>query len=203
MQCVIFHGSFGSKDGNWFPWLKRELATMGHEVFLEQYPVDNWGEIEKKGKNNSETIENLDSWLAYFEKNTLPKLKKDGDIVFFGHSLAPLFILQLISQFNLQLKGAVFVSPFLEALNQKETWQFDVVNSTFYKTDFDWIKLKILIPHSYVLYGTNDPYVPNKFPIAFAKNTKSKMISIKNGEHLGGELKEFPLLLELFKKIGK
>ena len=128
MQCVIFHGSFGKKDGNWFPWLKKELEAMGHEVFLEQYPTDQWADIEKGGKNNTNTIQNLTSWTAYFEKNVLPRLDHTKGLVFFGHSLSPVFILHLVDRFNLQLKGAVFASPFLEALKVGATWPFDVVN---------------------------------------------------------------------------
>lgn len=26
---IIIHGSFGSKDGNWFPWLKSKLNNKG------------------------------------------------------------------------------------------------------------------------------------------------------------------------------
>ncbi len=25
---IIIHGSFGSKDGNWFPWLKEKLKNF-------------------------------------------------------------------------------------------------------------------------------------------------------------------------------
>lgn len=201
MQCVIFHGSFGSKTGNWFPWLKKELETKGHQVFLEQYPVDQWGDIERKGRDNTNTTQNLSSWVDFFTKNTLPRLDRNKEIVFFGHSLAPVFILNLVSQFNLQLKGTIFVSPFLEALNQEHTWQFDLVNRTFYKADFEWLKLKKLIPQSYVLYGTDDPYVPNYFPISFAQKIGSEQIAVKNGGHLGDNFREFPLLLDLTKKI--
>ncbi|MCX6731951.1 MAG: alpha/beta hydrolase [Candidatus Roizmanbacteria bacterium] len=122
-------------------------------------------------------------------------------MVFFGHSLSPVFVLHLAEQFDLQLKGAIFASPFLESLNQEKTWQFDIVNGTFYKTAFNWDKLKKLIPLSYVLYGTDDPYVPNKFPIDFANRLGSEIIPVKNGGHLGGNFTEFPLLLELFKKM--
>lgn len=52
MQFIIFHGAYGSKNGNWFPWLKKELVKLGHNVLLDQYPVDNYDEIEKRGKNN-------------------------------------------------------------------------------------------------------------------------------------------------------
>lgn len=198
MQYVILHGAFGSKDGNWFPWLKQKLETIGNEVFLEQYPVDNWNDIKKE---TSHTVQNLTSWMDCFEKTTLPKLDRKKEIIFYGHSLSPVFILHLVNKHNLQLKGALFASPFLESLRQEKTWQFDIVNNTFYKTDFDWEKLKKLIPHSYVLYGTNDPYVPNRFPIDFAKRLGSDVIPIENGLHLGDNFKEFPILLELTKKL--
>ena len=101
----------------------------------------------------------------------------------------------------MQLKGAIFVSPFLEKLNRESTWPFDVVNRTFFKTDFDWVKLKKLLHHSYVLYGTDDPYVPNHFPIDFANHLGSELVPVKNGKHLGDNLKKFPLLLDLLKKL--
>lgn len=203
MQFVILHGSFGNKDGNWFPWLKKELEVKGHKVFLDQYPVDKWEDIEKKGRDSTDTNQNLTNWLAFFKQNTLPLLDHNEEIVFVGHSLSPVFILHVVDTYNLQLKGAIFVSPFLNALVDEKTWHFDVVNGTFFKTDFDWDKLKKLIPHSYVLYGTDDPYVPNALPITFGTNLGSEIISVKNGGHLGSNYTEFPLLLDLIKKISE
>lgn len=197
MQYVIFHGAFGNVSGNWFPWLKNELAKRHHKVILKQYPVDTWENIDKKGKDNKETIQNLPSWTTYFEKNVLPELNLKEPMIFVGHSLSPVFILHLVEKFNIKLEKGIFASPFLESLNQEKTWHFDVVNRTFYKTDFDWKKLQMLIPVSVVLYGTDDPYVPNKFPIDFAKRLRSKLIPVENGKHLGDNLKEFPLILNL------
>lgn len=39
-KYVILHGSFGSNDGNWFPWLKKELQSKGKQVSAPQMPVD-------------------------------------------------------------------------------------------------------------------------------------------------------------------
>lgn len=36
---IIIHGSFGSKDGNWFPWLKQELEQQNKKVEVPQMPV--------------------------------------------------------------------------------------------------------------------------------------------------------------------
>jgi len=49
---IIIHGSFGSKDGNWFPWLKNELEKDNKDVVVPQMPVgvgnqnfENWSKI--------------------------------------------------------------------------------------------------------------------------------------------------------------
>jgi len=84
--------------------------------------------------------QNLENWLKFFEKEVLPKIKKNEKLCFIGHSLGPLFILHIVEKFNLQLDSAIFVSPFLDKLNCD--WQVNSVNSTFWKEDFDWENLK-------------------------------------------------------------
>lgn len=36
---IIIHGSFGSKDGNWFPWLKRQLESKENRIDVPQMPI--------------------------------------------------------------------------------------------------------------------------------------------------------------------
>lgn len=203
MKFVIFHGAFGSKDGNWFPWLKTELKKLNQEVILEQFPCDDYEEITQNGPDISSKNQNLTNWLKVFEKNILPKINKKDALVFIGHSLAPVFILHLADKYNLRLNSAIFVSPFLTFLHEKGVWQFDHVNSSFYKIDFDFEKLKTQIPNSYVVYGNDDPYVDKKFPLDFAKKINSKVIVVKNGGHLNEEFgyTKFPLILNLCKDV--
>lgn len=198
MKFVIFHGAFGSKDGNWFPWLKTELEKLGQDVILEQFPCDDYAEITKNGPSVPSKNQNLSNWFKTFEKSVLLKINKEDELAFIGHSLAPVFMLHLVNKYNFKLQLAIFVSPFLTFLNEKNIWQFDHVNSSFYKTDFDFKKLKKLITSSYVIYGDDDPYVDKKFPLDLAKKMNSKIIVVKNGGHLNEEFgyTKFPMILE-------
>lgn len=196
MQFVIFHGAFGSPNGNWFPQLKEQLEDLQQEVIAEQFPVDTWENVAEKGKRYKTDIQTLDNWLQVFEEKILPKLKNGEKLCFIGHSLAPVFMLHIVEKYNLQLDCAIFVSPFLGVL---EKWEFNSVNSTFYKTDFNFEKLKKLIPLSYVLYSDDDPYVEPKQPKEFAEKLGSSLIPVRRGGHMnsGVNLNEFPLVFDL------
>lgn len=195
MQFIIFHGSLGSKEGNWFPDLKQKLTDMGQEVFCPQYPVDDYEELTKDSVN---TIQNLDSWMKAFEKEVLPFLSPKKKICFIGHSLGNLFILHVLAKHNVKLDCAIFVSPCLDKLGLVP-WQYDLVNTTFYKTDFDFKELLKLVPTSYVLYSDNDPYIEPRRAVHFASVMESSPIFVRRAGHLNAEvnLNEFPLVFDL------
>lgn len=205
MKFVIFHGAFGNKNGNWFPWLKTELEKLNQKIILEQFPCDDYKEITKNGPGVPSKNQNLSNWLKTFEKKVLPRINNYDKLIFIGHSLAPVFILHLINKFNIKLHSGFFISPFLTFLHEKDVWQFDHVNSSFYKTDFNFKKLKNLIPNSYVIYGDDDPYVDKKYPLTLADKMNSKIIIVKKGGHLNEEFgyTKFPLLLKLCKDVIK
>ncbi len=201
MQFIIIHGSFGNPQANWFPWLKTELEKLGQVVLVPTFPVDSWDRIAQLGENRPSEIQNLENWTKVFEEEVLPKLKRDEPICFVGHSLACIFILHMVQKHNLQLDSAMFVAPFLEHLGR--SWQIDVVNKSFYKTDFDFKILQRLIPLSYALDGDTDPYVPAEKFENFVHAMKSEKIVVEGGQHLNDEagFTEFPLLLDLCKTI--
>lgn len=185
MKFVIFHGAFGTPQDNWFPQLKDQLEELGQEVFAPQFPTP---------KNQS-----LTTWLSVFEKEILPEIKNSLDLCFIGHSLGPLFILHAVNRFNLSLDSAIFVSPFLTTLAGATA--FNKINKSFYKTDFDFGKLKKLIPISYVLYSDNDPYVEKYHSIGFGKRMGASLLLVRRAGHMNTEvnLNEFPLVFELCK----
>ena len=55
MGCnvIIIHGSYGSPEKNWFPWLKEELKKSGINTFVPRFPTP---------KN-----QNLDTWANVFK----------------------------------------------------------------------------------------------------------------------------------------
>ena len=197
MKFVVFHGAFGSPDGNWFPELKEKLEHLGQDVIVPRFPVDNWDEIIKAGPCAKAKNQSLDSWIAAFDK-VVKGFRKSDKLCFVGHSLAPLFILHVVEKYSIKLDCAIFVSPFLRPLND---WRFDIVNRSFYKEGFDFSKLQKFIPVSYVLYSDNDPYVDKRYCVEFAEKLGSSQILVKRAGHMNSEvnLNEFPLVYELCK----
>ena len=201
MKFVIFHGSFGSAEGNWFPDLKQKLEVLGQEVILPQYPVEDWDDFSKQDpKTAVANNQNLENWLQYFQKYVLPQLKKDDKLCFVAHSLGPLFALHCITRFNLQLDSAIFVAPTFGIPKGKVPWQFDVANDSFDCHNFDFDTLQKKVPVSYVLYSDNDPLVSNNESVLFGKAMNSSLIYVRRAGHMNvdtANLNEFPLVFDL------
>lgn len=205
MHYLILHGTFGSNQGNWFPWLKEKLEEQKHTVTLPQFPIEDFEDMSAKGQSYVCNNQNLQNWLNYFESNVFPLIKDaiaNNTLVIIAHSLAPLFCLDLIQKFNLKLKTAVFVAPFLELTTGY--WQYDQINADFVSKSLDFNLIKRSIGQSFVYLSNNDPYVSLKTSQDFARAIGSKELLIEDAGHFNANFgyTTFPALLELLASLG-
>ena len=185
MNVFIIHGSFGSPEENWFPWLKEELEKLGHRVFVPVFPTP-------EGQS-------LDVWKKAFEKY---KQFLEEETIFVGHSLGPAFILNLLEGLNKPVKAAFFVAGFVGSLNNPE---FDELNKSFADRVFAWEKIKENCRQFFVFYSDNDPYVPKEKAEELARNLGISPILVKEAGHFNDVTgyTKFPVLLEKIKKVVK
>jgi uncharacterized protein len=184
-NIIIIHGTGGSPEGNWFPWLKSELEKLNYKVFAPEFPTS---------KNQS-----LENWFDVF-KDCEQYLNKDTIII--GHSLGVAFILSILEKTNHQIKSAFFVSGFLGLLNNPE---FDELNKTFTAKSFDWDKIKKNCKEFHIINSNNDPYVPTEKGEELAEKLNVKLTIIKNAGHINSEsgYNKFEFLLEKITKSKK
>ena len=109
-RIIILHGTHSSPEGNWFPWLKKELEKVGHEVFVPKLPTP-------EGQSVS-------SWFKALQKQCPWEFGQDTILV--GHSCGATFMLDIL---NRERKNPVFasffVSGFLDPLGNEE---YDTLN---------------------------------------------------------------------------
>ncbi len=195
MIFILFHGAFGSSEGNWFPVLKSQLESLGQTVFAPQFPVDDEKSL-KEGVYDP-TEQTYEKWDKVFQPvlNSLPKNEK---LCFIGHSLGCIFILREVEKYHIHLDSAIFVGAFLDCIPE-EKWPYTKIIPDFQKTDFDSQEMKRLIPVGYVLYSDTDPYVPNRQSVMFGNAIEGTPIPIRSAGHMNMEvnLDEFSLVLDL------
>lgn len=164
-KYVIFHGSFGSNKGNWFPWLKKELQGKGKKVFVPQMPVG-------VGKQSFE------SWSKKFDE-----LAIDENTVIIAHSIAPVFVCKYLVKNKIRVRKLIFVCGFNNYLGINS--EYDSVNEPMY---FDNLEdVKNYCNDITCFYSDNDPYVPYDIEKQFADSVASKQIIVKGGGHINSE----------------
>ena len=162
-KYIIIHGSFGSKDGNWFPWLKNELN--GKNVVVPQMPV---------GVGN----QNYENWA-----NVLDGLNVDENTIIIAHSIAPIFVCKYLITNKIKVKKLVFVCGFNNYLGIDPS--FDAVNAPMFIDNLEDIKK--YCNNIVCFYSDNDPYVKFEVEKSFADTISNEQYVIKNGGHINAE----------------
>ena len=175
MNFFIIHGTDGSPQGNWFPWLKAELERKNHAVYVPQL-------LDKSHQS-------LDSWTTAFRKY---EEKVNEESVFIGHSIAPAFILSLLERHK--VKSCIFVAGFLGELGS----ELDPYLDTFVNYNFDFEKIKTNCSEFTLFYSDDDLYVPLKNAQLLADKLGVELTLISNAGHFNKDsgFTEFEKILD-------
>jgi len=177
-KAVLLHGTDGSPDDHWFPWLKKWLEDKGYEVFVPELPENH--------TPNRQTYEKF--------------LRESGwdftDNIMIGHSSGATTVLNLLStDWFPHVKTAVLVGAFLnEKLTKKTEWyepgQFD----NLFLDSYSPTLLKTKADDFIFVHGDNDPYCSLDDAQALCAQVDGEFLLVENGHHLGDSsgYKELP-----------
>ena len=182
---MIQHGSFGSPESNWFPWLKAKVTAKRHKCLTPRL-------ITNKNKQN------LSAWLSEFQ-HQVPQLNKRTILV--GHSIACAFFISMLEQRKTPVKASFLVSGFLK--NPGGDPVYEKVNRTFLNLRHNWKLIRNLCGKIYQYGANDDPYVPYAKQKELADNLHVKIKVINQGGHLNSEsgFTKFPQLWEDLNKL--
>ena len=183
MKIYVFHGTKGSPDGNWFPWLKRAGATLGHEVVTPRLPTP-------EGHS-------LAAWLSAVDEQCG---EISTDAILIGHSLGAVLCLRLLERLKSPVRGTILVAPPYRDIGIQE---YDDLNASFFPEPFNWDSIKARAGAISLIVGDKDPYVPHDHFLIYSKGLDIPPIVVTSGGHLNSEsgFVTFPLIKELLERI--
>ncbi len=177
-RAVILHGTDGTPDLNWFPWLKQKLEAKGYQVWVPLLP-----------ENHTPNKQTYNDFLFNQEWDF-------ADNLVIGHSSGAVSVLNLLEDERCpMIKAGVLVGAWSETKSTiLEQEQF---KDLFPEKGFNFERIKSQAPKLLYLHGDNDPYCPPEQAKRLAQQTGSDIIVIPNGHHLGTtRTPKFPELLE-------
>jgi uncharacterized protein len=175
MKILILHGIGGFAGIHWQKWLRDELSQRGHKVIMPTLP-----DTDRPNRT---------AW-----RETAEKLIKDidpADLLIVGHSLGVVTALDLIEQGK--ARALISIAGFARDYGA-------TMNGYFLKeNDIDFGKVNNNLRKAFVIYGDNDPYVPQNELEFLADSLRFEPEVIANGGHLNTDAgyTVFPRLLEI------
>lgn len=188
-KIFIVHGTHGSGDGNWFPWLEQHLSQFEVVVARPTLP-------------DSQTP-NYEDRMSYIEKEYGDFI--DEDTIVIGHSSGAVTALHIAE--SKKVKQIILVSPIISVNTEykdKLSEFFDEITGKalydLYNRPVDMVKVKHNSGPITVLFSDDDPYLPKSF-IDEANEIygSSNVFTIHAGGHLSTQYEKgfFELLNHL------
>ena len=179
MKIILIHGFKSSPSMNFFPWLKKSLTDLGHEVMVPELP------------NSVEP--NPEEWTrALVEKVGAI----DDETIIVGHSLGSVSALRFLEAAEIKStpKACLLISP--PWMIKHELFQ------GFFLDELDFDVLMWKASRFVILHSKDDNIVPFDHAEKYASVLHAELVERSEGEnHFQGE--EYPVILETIKKIIK
>jgi predicted alpha/beta hydrolase family esterase len=180
--ALILHGTDGSPELIWIPWLKAKLEEKGYSVWAPLLPNNHYPNRETYGK-------------FLLEENAEGHDLTDAIII--GHSSGAVETLNLLDDERTpHLKLAVMVGAWAGGKpNGYDTnEQFEHL---FPENGFQFNTMRQKADHIAFLHGDDDPWCPLEQAQFLAKSLDVPITVVPNGAHLGKNKPELPELWQI------
>lgn len=180
MNFVILHGTGDTSEGHWFPWLKRELGSRGHQVWAPNLPDADMPNI------------------AVYNKFLLESGYDFSDSIIIGHSSGAVAINGLLQSLpdNSVIAAAILVGAFKGDLDWESLKGMNV--------DFDYSRIKKHAREFIVIHSDNDPYCPLDGAKEVAEQLDAEFVVLPGAGHFNigfdPRFNEFPELINILEK---
>ncbi len=187
-RAVILHGTDGSPEGIWIPWLKSKFEVAGYEVWAPQLPDCHTPDRKTYG-------------------NFLLDGQHDfTDNIVVGHSSGAVEVLNLLMDKRMpRIWLGVMVGAWAD-LEIPEEYQERVAAAgmlreqfmhLFPSAGFDFGQIKSKADRLAFLHGEDDPYCPLEQAEHLAKKLDAPITVVPNGHHLGSRFTELPEIWQI------
>jgi uncharacterized protein len=175
-RFVFVHGNQSTHwSFAWAPWLKAELETLGFETFFETMP--------------DSIIARSEYWLPFLKEH----VKVGENDVIIGWSSGAVAAMRYAE--DNKILGSILVSPCYTDTGDELEKQ-----SGYYDKPWQWNKIRSHQGKIALIWGNDDPYIPQSEFDFIAKQLSPTQIKITGGKHFI-EQEQFPELLQYVKQI--
>lgn len=175
MKAIIFHGTGGTPESFWIPYIKKNLEEKGYEVIVPTLPNTKTPVLQ----------EQLQSVIGF---------PYDTQTILIGHSSGSALILSVLEHIKVKIKQAILVAGYFEPLDPGQP-------EPMVQESYDWEKIKNNCENFVFINSDNDPWgCTDKVGKAMQEKLGGELIVPKGEGHMGSTkfhqpYKEFPLLL--------